>query len=51
MVEFDKEQIEKAGYDTVIPMIFTDLPEDRRLEISAPGAVDTNRVTAVIHKQ
>ena len=27
MVEFNKEQIEKAGYDTVIPMIFTDLPE------------------------
>ncbi len=41
------------GVDTVnlIPMIFTDLPEDRRLEISAPGAVDTNRVAAVIHKQ
>lgn len=51
LISFDKEQIEKAGYDTVIPMIFTDLPEDRRLEISAPGAVDTNRVTAVIHKQ
>ena len=31
MVEFNKEQIEKAGYDTVIPMIFTDLPEEKRL--------------------
>ena len=37
MVEFNKEQIEKAGYDTVIPMIFTDLDEGRTLEKVAPG--------------
>ena len=37
MVEFNKEQIEKAGYDTVIPMIFTDLDEGRTLEKAAPG--------------
>ncbi len=37
LIEFDKEQIEKAGYDTAIPMIFTDLPEEKTLEVSAPG--------------
>ena len=37
MVEFNKEQIEKAGYDTVIPMIFTDLDEGRTLEKVVPG--------------
>ena len=37
MVEFNKEQIEKAGYDTVIPMIFTDLGEGRTLDKADPG--------------
>lgn len=37
MVEFNMEQIEKAGYDTVIPMIFTDLDEGRTLEKASPG--------------
>ncbi len=37
MVEFNKEQIEKAGYDTVIPMIFTDLDEGRTLDKADPG--------------
>ena len=50
MIEFDKEQIQKAGYDTVIPMIFTDLPDDRRLEVSAPGKMTVDSVAAVIHK-
>lgn len=40
LIEFDREQIQKAGYDTVIPMIFTDLPDDRRLDISAPGKMN-----------
>ena len=50
MVEFDKEQIEKAGYDTVIPMIFTDLPDEKRLEISAPGQMDADTKTVVVRK-
>ncbi len=50
MIEFDKEQIQKAGYDTSIPMIFTDLPDDRRLEVSAPGKMTVDSVAAVIHK-
>lgn len=42
LISFDKPQIEKAGYDTTIPMIFTDLPEEKRLEKSAPGRMDSN---------
>lgn len=50
LVSFDKKEIEKAGYDTVIPMIFTDLEQERRPEACAPGKVDTNTVTAVVYK-
>lgn len=50
LISFDKEQIRKEGYDTVIPMIFTDLEEGRRLEASAPGKVHTDQVAAVIRQ-
>ena len=50
LIEFDKEQIEKAGYDTVIPMIFTDLPEDRKLEVASPGAMSPDTKAAVLCK-
>ena len=50
LIEFDKEQIEKAGYDTVIPMIFTDLPEDKKLKVSGPGAMDKDTPAAVIER-
>lgn len=50
LIEFDKEQIEKAGYDTVIPMIFTDLPEDRKLEVASPGAMTPDTKAAVLRK-
>ncbi len=50
LVEFDKEQIEKAGYDTVIPMIFTDLPEEKTLEKSQPCRLTTAVRAAVVHK-
>lgn len=50
LIEFDKEQIEKAGYDTVIPMIFTDLPEDRKLEVASPGAMSPDTRAAVLCK-
>lgn len=49
MVEFNKEQIEKAGYDTVIPMIFTDLPEEKRLEKPVLGKIDQSTRAAVIN--
>lgn len=51
MIEFDKAQIEKAGYDTVVPMIFTDFPEDKVLEVSAPGAMNMDTVAAVIRRK
>lgn len=50
LIEFDKEQIEKAGYNTVIPMIFTDLPEDRKLEVASPGAMSPDTKAAVLRK-
>ncbi len=50
LVEFDKEAIERAGYDTVIPMIFTDLPDEKKLEISAPGKMTVNTAAAVVCK-
>lgn len=51
LIEFDKDQIEKAGYDTVIPMIFTDLPEDKKLKVSGPGAMDAETLAAVIERK
>ena len=50
LIEFDKEQIEKAGYDTAIPMIFTDLPEEKTLEVSAPGRMTQDTRTAIVRK-
>ena len=50
LVEFDKEQIEKAGYDTSIPMIFTDRPEEKRLEVSVPGEMTVDTKTAIVYK-
>lgn len=48
LVEFEKEQIEKAGFDTVIPMIFTDLPDDRRLEKTVPGPLTVETKAAAV---
>lgn len=50
LISFDKEQIQKEGYDTVIPMIFTDLEDGRRLEVLAPGNVHTDKEVAVVHQ-
>ncbi len=50
LIEFDKERIEKAGYDTVIPMIFTDLPNEKKLEVSAPGEMTPNTRTVVVRR-
>lgn len=48
LVEFDQEQIAKAGYDTVIPMIFTDLPEEKRLEKAQLGRVSAQTKTVTV---
>lgn len=50
LIEFDKEQIEKVGYDTAIPMIFTDLPEEKTLEVSAPGRMTQDTRTAIVRR-
>ena len=50
LIEFDKERIEKAGYDTAIPMIFTDLPNEKKLEVSAPGEMTPNTRTVVVRR-
>lgn len=49
LIEFDKEQVEKEGYDTVIPMIFTDLPEEKRLEKLTPNSVTAETKTVLVH--
>lgn len=51
MVEFNKEQIEKAGYDTVIPMIFTDLDEGRTLDKADPGPMIPDAEAVAICRQ
>lgn len=51
LIEFDREQIQKAGYDTVIPMIFTDLPDEKRVERGKLGKIGVNQIAAVICKE
>ncbi|MDE6184606.1 MAG: glucose PTS transporter subunit IIA, partial [Lachnospiraceae bacterium] len=48
LVEFDKDQIEREGYDTVIPMIFTDLPDEKVLEKSAPGPMTAETKSVIV---
>ncbi len=50
LIEFDREQIEKAGYDTAIPMIFTDMPEGNILEKTAPGGIDSGKVAGILKR-
>lgn len=50
LLSFDQEQIEKAGYDTVIPMIFTDFPQEKRLVLPGPGRMDKDSRTAVVYR-
>ncbi|USF31349.1 PTS transporter subunit IIBCA [Clostridium sp. MD294] len=50
LIEFDKEQIQKAGYDTVIPMMFTDFPAEKKLKISSPGEMTTDTITSTVYK-
>lgn len=50
LISFDKAQIEKAGYDTTIPMIFTDLPEEKHLKKAAPGTIDSGKEAVAVCK-
>ncbi len=50
LIEFEKEEIEKAGYKTTIPMIFTDMPEGKALEKTAPGEIDNNKEACILRK-
>ena len=50
LIEFDKEQIEMAGYHTTIPMIFTDMPEGKMLEKTAPGRIDSSMAAGILKK-
>ena len=50
LISFDKAQIEKAGYDTAIPMIFTDLPEEKHLKKTAPGTIDASQKAVAVCK-
>ncbi len=50
LVEFDREQIEKAGYDTVIPMIFTDLPDELTLDKAAPCRMTRDTQAVVVRR-
>lgn len=51
LISFDKGQIEKAGYDMVIPMIITDLPEGKCLTTAASGWMTTETQAVVIRRK
>lgn len=48
LIEFDKTAIEKEGYDTVIPMIFADLPQEKRLEKVTAGKLGRDTKAAAV---
>ncbi len=48
LIEFDKAAIEKEGYDTVIPMIFADLPQEKRLEKVTAGKLGRDTKAAAV---
>lgn len=51
LIEFDREQIEKAGYDTVVLMIFPNLPEETVLEKAKLCRVTRETRTVVIRRK
>ncbi|MCI8464702.1 MAG: hypothetical protein HFI63_02400 [Lachnospiraceae bacterium] len=50
LIEFDKEQMERDGYDTTIPMIFTALPKEKRLEIPVSARMSPDKTAALVHR-
>lgn len=50
LVEFDLEQIKKAGYETTIPMLFTDAPDDLVLTKETAGAMTAQTKVAEFKK-
>lgn len=51
MISFEKDKIEKEGYDTVIPLLFTDLPEDKQLTKLALSKMTKESQVAIIQKK
>lgn len=51
MIRFEKEKIEKEGYDTVIPLFFTDLSEDKRLTKLALSKMTKESQIAILQKK
>ena len=50
LIEFDLEQIKKAGYGTTIPMIFTDPSDDLILERETSGSMTDQTKIAEMKK-
>ena len=50
LIEFDLEQIKKAGYGTTIPMIFTDPSDDLVLERETSGPMTAQTKIAEMKK-
>ncbi len=50
LIAFDLEQIKKAGYETAIPMLFTDAPDDMTLSKETAGAMSTQTKVAEMKK-
>lgn len=50
LVEFDLEQIKKAGYETTIPMLFTDAPDELALVKATTGAMTAETKVAEFKK-
>ena len=50
LVEFDLEQIKKAGFETTIPMLFTDAPDDLVLKKETSGTMTAQTKVAEFKK-
>ena len=51
MISFEKDKIKKEGYDTVIPLLFTDLSEDKQLTKLALSKMTKESQVAIIQKK
>ena len=50
LVEFDLEQIKKAGFETTIPMLFTDAPDELALMKETSGTMTARTKVAEFKK-
>ena len=51
MISFEKDKIKKEGYDTVIPLLFTDLSQDKQLTKLALSKMTKESQVAIIQKK